>query len=161
MSSTTRTCVHHQQAVIPHRLAAVPNFSPPATQCEPGLPPTDAHPASLAAVSPLSLRNVDLVESGGSAVSSRDHEPVGTVEQIFAGLDTRVPEWFTVATSRGEDASVLVPLAGCGTPAPDGYDPGLRYPLRADPLVLSTPPENPARGPEPGRLNDWFASLPA
>jgi mono/diheme cytochrome c family protein len=51
-------------------------------------------------------------------------------------------------------------FAGCGG-AEEGYDPALRYPLRSDPLVLATPPAEPA-GPAPsGRLDESIAAFPS
>lgn len=49
-------------------------------------------------------------------------------------------------------------LAGCGGD-PDGYDPDLRYPPRADRLVVRTPPTPPADRHANGRLDDWLADL--
>ncbi len=62
--------------------------------------------------STLTRHHVDLVESGSSAVYSRDHQPLGMVEQIFGGPDTAAPQWLTIATSAVTDRTTLVPLTG-------------------------------------------------
>ncbi|HVK17029.1 MAG TPA: c-type cytochrome [Fimbriiglobus sp.] len=51
-------------------------------------------------------------------------------------------------------------FAGCGGGgAEDGYDPALRYPLRADPLVLATPPAEPTAVAPSGKLDETIAAF--
>ena len=49
---------------------------------------------------------------------------------------------------------------GCGG-ADEGYDSSLRYPLRADPLVLSPPPTVPLVPPPAGLFDEAIAQFPA
>ena len=53
----------------------------------------------------------------------------------------------------------LAAAVGCG--GTDGYDSALRYPLRADPLVLSPPPTVPVAPPAPGLFDEAIARFPA
>jgi hypothetical protein len=83
------------------------------------VPGEDAGAAAPTPRSTVTVQNVDLVESGSSAVYGPDDRQIGTVEQIFGGSDSRAPEWLTVATSRVKDGGVLVPLTGARLHAGD------------------------------------------
>jgi mono/diheme cytochrome c family protein len=54
--------------------------------------------------------------------------------------------------------ALAVLLAGCGGPD-RGYDPALRYPPRADALVIDTPRTPPADRHPAGKLDEWTAGL--
>jgi mono/diheme cytochrome c family protein len=57
-------------------------------------------------------------------------------------------------------AALALAVVGCGDAASgEGYDQALRYPLRADPLVIATPPAEPT-GPAPaGKLDESIAAF--
>ncbi len=48
-------------------------------------------------------------------------------------------------------------VAGCGSPAPDGYEPHLRYAARTDPVILAPPAEQPTAAPDPLKLEEYLA----
>lgn len=79
---------------------------------------------------------------------------MGTVRGVVpGGVGTR-------AAGVGLALAFAALAGGCGD-GPAGYDPALRYPLRADPLVLAPPPAEPA-GPAPaGRLDEAIAAFPS
>ncbi|HET6575714.1 MAG TPA: cytochrome c [Fimbriiglobus sp.] len=52
-------------------------------------------------------------------------------------------------------------FAGCGDGAGEGYDPALRYPLRADPLVIATPPVEPTALVPSGKIDEAIAAFPS
>ena len=55
-------------------------------------------------------------------------------------------------------AFVLFWLAtGCSSPAPDGYEPHLRYAPRTDPVIVSPPAEQPTAAPDPLKLEEYLA----
>jgi hypothetical protein len=71
----------------------------------------------------VTLRNVDLLQSGASAVYGPDDRHLGTVEQVFGDPDTGEPQLLMMATdTRG--LGVLVPLAGARI---DGTDLVIAY----------------------------------
>jgi mono/diheme cytochrome c family protein len=55
---------------------------------------------------------------------------------------------------------LLTGLAGCAPDAAtDGYDPAMRYPLRADPIVLALPPTDPPALAPAGQLDEAVAGI--
>lgn len=64
------------------------------------------------------------------------------------------------ALSGGFGLALLVGgLLGCGQPR-EGYDPGLTYQLRTDPLVVQLPPAAPTGPASPGKLDESIGALP-
>src|SRR5579859_7380189 len=68
---------------------------------------------------------------------------------------------FKTAVRAGATLPLLLPgllfLPGCT----DSYSDDLKYPLRSDPIVLSAPAASPSELDQPGRLEQWIASLPS
>lgn len=51
----------------------------------------------------------------------------------------------------------LVVSAGCAERSSDGYDFGVRFAMRNDPIVLSSPKDTPTSAPDPLRLDEYLA----
>lgn len=151
-STATRTCRPRQPTLPAQRLGDAPAVAQPAGLCKPG--PSAEAAATTPVRSTLTRHHVDLVESGSSAVYSRDHQPLGTVEQIFGGPDTAAPQWLTIATGAVTDRTTLVPLTGAWLDTSDVIIAYTAHQLRDAPTVGA---EDDLTGVDAARASAYYA----